>query len=410
MKISPNIKKADKLLFKLGKRIEILDKIRWPLKTKNTFLSSWRKGNPIIPKIKYQEIDYREEKAVIKEIRKLISKENNFLAKFVGKTARSYYLAIDMMEERGKTGFLNRSIELYGRPDLPFTNTKKHSPLSVAKRIIKRINNFDLNTIIPKESYCVLATTVKQEIDQAIKKRFPDWNIEVKVDNKLQAKASASIKRIRIRENCCFADYDIKQLLQHEIFVHTLTLKNGRSQKLKSFGLASPRTTITQEGLAVFSEFITGAIDIVRLLRISTRVVAIDMALNGANFIDVFKFFLEHGQEEEESYYSTARVFRGGNPNGGLAFTKDAVYLRGLIEVHNFFLNSLRENKYEHAKYIFAGRMQVQDIKQLEPYFVKKTLKEPLFKPDWLKEPSLLLAFLLSSHIMNSLGLSRVKV
>lgn len=407
--ISSDLKKADKLLYQLGKRIEILDKIRWPDKTKNIFLKSWKVNNPKIPKIEYKKADFENEKSIIKEI-KALSKEKSYLANFISETTESFRLAIDMMEQRGKVGFLDRSIELYGTPSLPFRNFEKHNALSVAKTIIKRINKFDLEKIVPMESYCILASSVKDEIDSSIKESFPEWKINVKVDKHLKAKAAANINRVRIRENCCFASYDIKQLLQHEIFVHILTLKNGRKQKLKTFGIASPRTTTTQEGLAVFSEFITGAIDIVRLLRISARVVAIDMALSGANFIEVFKYFLENGQNEDESYYSTARVFRGGNPKGGLAFTKDAVYLRGLIEVHNFFIRALRNNKYEHTRYLFAGRMKTTDVSKLEPYFLSGKVKKPIFEPMWLREPSLFLAFLLSSNIMNSLGLSKLKV
>lgn len=406
--ISKNLKQADKLLFQLGKRIEILDKIRWPISMKERFLKNWCKNTPIIPVVKYKRVDYSKEKAVIKDIIRL-SKEKNQLAAYVKETALSYRLAIDMIEQRGKPAFLKRSIELYHTPRDPFRAHDNHNALEVAKKILKEINSYDIQTLVPKESYCVLPKTVKRRIEGEVRKRFPDWKFEVKIDSKLQAKAQANINRMRIREDCCFADYDSAQLLQHEVFVHALTLRNGRKQKIKSLGLSSPRTTITQEGLAVFSEFITGTIDIVRLSRISARVVAIDMALRGANFIEVFKFFLKQGQNLEESYYSTARVFRGGNPNGGLAFTKDAVYLRGLVEVHNFFLDSLKNSLYDYTKYLFAGRMNVQDVASLEPSFLLGVLKKPVYEPEWLKEPSLILAFLLSSHIMNTLGINQPK-
>src|SRR3546814_3048481 len=69
------------------------------------------------------------------------------------------------------------------------------------------------------------------------------------------AKAAAGARRIRLRTSAQYTDYDHHQLLQHEAFVHSLTALNGREQAvLGSLSLASPRTTATQEGLAVFAE------------------------------------------------------------------------------------------------------------------------------------------------------------
>ncbi|WP_251274471.1 tyrosine/phenylalanine carboxypeptidase domain-containing protein, partial [Enterobacter hormaechei] len=74
--------------------------------------------------------------------------------------------------------------------------------------------------------------------------------------------------------------------------VHSLTALNGREQPvLPSLALSSPRVTATQEGLATFAEQITGSIDIERLKRISLRTEAIAMAREGADFIEVFRYF-----------------------------------------------------------------------------------------------------------------------
>ena len=79
---------------------------------------------------------------------------------------------------------------------------------------------------------------------------------------------------------------DIDQLINHEAFIHVATTINGRKQnKMKILGSNYGAVTKTQEGLAVFSEFITGSIDIDRMRRISDRVKAIHMAIDGANFI-----------------------------------------------------------------------------------------------------------------------------
>src|SRR5690606_39170380 len=126
-------------------------------------------------------------------------------------------------------------------------------------------------------------------------------------------------------------DYDRRQLLHHEALVHSLTAINGRGQvRLPSLAMSSPRITATQEGLAVLAEQITGSIDIERMKRISLRTEAIAMAMDGADFLEVFACFGDAGQGPDESFSSAQRVFRGVPVTGGAAFAKDTVYLRGL--------------------------------------------------------------------------------
>ena len=74
--------------------------------------------------------------------------------------------------------------------------------------------------------------------------------------------------------------------------------------------------------------------DLSRLRRLALRIIAVKHVIEGADFVEVFRFFLRAGQSEDESARSAARVFRGGDPHGGIAFTKDVVYLHGLIGVH----------------------------------------------------------------------------
>jgi len=102
--------------------------------------------------------------------------------------------------------------------------------------------------------------------------------------------------------------------------VHSLTALNGREQPvLPSLALSSPRVTVTQEGLATFAEQITGSIDIERMKRISLRIEAVAMALDGANFLEVFHYFRLAGQSDTDSFTSAQRVFRGVPTGGGLS-------------------------------------------------------------------------------------------
>ena len=172
---------------------------------------------------------------------------------------------------------------------------------------------------------------------------------------------------MRIRAQTCFSELDVVQLIEHEGFVHAGTALNGRAQPyLTCMGLSAPRTTLTQEGLATLAELTTRTIDIARLRRLALRTVAIQRALDGADYLDVFRFFIASGQSEDESAHSAMRIFRGGDVRGGVVFTKDVVYLCGLTAVHTFLRNAIAERRPHLVRRLFAGRVALPDVHRLE--------------------------------------------
>ncbi|NNL86725.1 MAG: DUF1704 domain-containing protein, partial [Myxococcales bacterium] len=238
---------------------------------------------------------------------------------------------------------------------------------------------------------------------------IPGNVIEIRVDPHLASKAAAGATRVRVRDGTSFSRFDIEQLLQHEVFVHSLTALNGRAQrKLASLSLGAPRTTATQEGLATFAELVSGAIEIRRLERIALRIIGIDAALSGADFIEVFELFREAGQPDVESFNSTMRIFRGVPVDGGSAFTKDAVYLQGLLEVHTFFRWALRSGRLELGRHLLAGRMSLADVFALEPFFVAGELAGPQHLPPWMSRTNALTAHLAFSVFANHIVLDDV--
>ncbi len=115
------------------------------------------------------------------------------------------------------------------------------------------------------------------------------------------------------------------------------------------------------------------------------RIEAVAMALEGADFLQVFRYFLDGGQNEAESFVSTQRVFRGVPVSGGFAFTKDTVYLRGLIGVHTFFRHALHQDRLRLGRWLFAGKMTLHDVVRFEPLFLDGTLVPPRWLPPWIE-------------------------
>ncbi|MNV36472.1 hypothetical protein D3C71_1279500 [compost metagenome] len=145
--------------------------------------------------------------------------------------------------------------------------------------------------------------------------------------------------------------------------------------------------------------------DINRLRRLALRVLAVQQALDGADFIQVFEGFLAAGQTQEESFRSTQRVFRGADLRGGSAFTKDAAYLTGLLGVHTLLRIAIRDNRPELIGHLFAGRLSLADTVRLAPLFESGWLKGPTYLPAWASDLRLLAA-----NLAFSAFISRIKL
>jgi uncharacterized protein (TIGR02421 family) len=233
----------------------------------------------------------------------------------------------------------------------------------------------------------------------------------VVVDSKLSSKAAASAKRIRVRGSTCFSPMDLGQLREHEAFVHSATALNGRKQPaLACLSLSTPRTTATQEGLATFAELITGAIDLARLRRIALRIRAVHVAEQGGDFIDVFRYLLDAGQTEAESVRTAIRIFRGGDPRGRHVFTKDVVYLRGLIGVHTFLRRAIADNRPELINRLFVGRLCAGDVIHLDEAFASGEIAEARYVPAWASNTRALAAHLSFSVVLNQIDLASVSI
>jgi len=263
--------------------------------------------------------------------------------------------------------------------------------------------------VVPETESTIPAEQFAGMLRAAIDAFFTDDKVAVQLDPDLSSKAIAGSKRVRLRANAMFSDLDFDQLRNHEAFVHTATMINGQRQpNIACLGLGAPRTTRTQEGIAVLAELMTLSIDIPRLRRIALRVRALALALDGADFIDVFKHFLEAGQSESESFKSAQRLFRGGDVHGRVAFTKDCVYLKGLMEVGTFIRIAMRDNHPAMMNALFAGRMTLGDVVELAPLFESGFLVPAFYIPPWAKDLRTLAAAATYSAFVSRIDLTQV--
>lgn len=403
------LKSIDSAIVEAAKDIKVLTRLSWPETVKRTFLEDWRRGNPQLPQVEYPTDDNLQVAAkALQKAKQDLSPFGHPLASFLYKTADSYETLCHLLENAGTKDMLEPSRKLYGAPGDLLADGQL-SNLKAAHHFLESSDQFSRATHLHESAFCLPAETIKKDLEARLMEVFPKGLLTVVTDPSMVSKAAAGATRIRLRDATCFTEYDLEQLLQHEIFTHSLTALNGRAQiNASCFGLSAPRTTGAQEGLATFSELVTGMIDIDRLERIALRIVAIDNALNGADFIEVFKFFLERDQTEDESFNSTMRIFRGAPVTGGSAFTKDGVYLHGLMQVHTFFSWAMGHQKLDLCRHFLAGRMTISDAIELEPLFKDGTLKPPRFLPPWITKTSGLAGYLAFSLFANQISLQEL--
>jgi len=394
-------------MVRAARGIRLLSMVSWPMTLQQPFLDSFARGQPALPKVEYPKHDFSEARRELEAIGAEADPQHP-LGIYLIESAQSWSIAAELLECLGTNEVTTHSVRLFGRPEEPLPG---HGPTTreAARHFIVIADELDRELLAPSEQVAISATALQLQLQADLDDFFDARVIEVVLDRELIAKAAAGATRIRLRAGAAFSDYDRHQLLQHEAFVHSLTALNGRLQPhFESLSLSSPRTTATQEGLATFAEQITGSIDIERMKRVSLRIEAVAMALAGADFIDVFRYFMEAGQNDVESFASAQRVFRGVPVSGGAAFTKDTVYLRGLVGVHTFFRWALRQRKLRLCRMLFAGKMTLADVQRFEPLFEAGVIVPPRWLPPWLARANGLAGMLAFSLFANKIRLDRI--
>lgn len=400
----------DAELVRVAASIKVLGEVAWPPEYATRFLERWHAGRPALPEVESRPGSPTKMQRELEALQGIATAcdAGHPVGEYVRRTAESFATAVMMLRQTGTPDFTRYSEDLYGRPSDRVIGSSL-TLLQAAESFIASTTAFEHSVHIPAETICLLAPTVAEELQQQVNLAFPNHKVQVLLDPTLASKAAAGAAAIRIRTSTCFSPQDVPQLLVHEAFVHTLTKLNGQEQPhLRSLGLGAPRTTRTQEGLALFAELIAVAIDLQRLRRIALRVKAIALALAGADFIEVFRFFLDSGQSEHESFQSTARVFRGGDVRGKIAFTKDVVYVGGLIEVHTFMRKAIQRGRIELIPWLFTGRLALHDAVTLAPLMDQGIVAPPMYQPQWAQNLPSLTAFLLYSVFVSAVDLDDV--
>lgn len=318
---------------------------------------------------------------------------DNQVERFLRDTCVSLSTAARMLMSIGTRDFYHHSVELFGRPS-SLSSDKRTTNLDLARHFEQVIAGY-----APPLSEVDQPTLGAEEAAEILRDRFTtffvDHPVRVRVVDRLAASASSTAAEIRLKQDVRFSRRDLLQIEFHEGQVHMATTLNGRAQKLVPFiSVPSPRASRSQEGLAVFTEFFAGAISLPRVRRLCDRTLAIHMVEGGANFIDVYRYFRQHDNDEHTSFDCARRVMRGGPLEGGAPFTKDGCYLDGLLRVTNFLRIALVKGQSQLVRMLFVGKLAVDDTPLFDRLTREGLVSEPTYLPAWARDLSHLTAFM----------------
>ena len=397
------IKYISASLYDISRGVRVLRHLKWPESVQYEFFASKAE---VLPTIDYPQFDY---KTISARLRSLEGK--------YGDTPYDIWLkdkafqieeSSQLLNFCGKEIFFQQSSKLYGAPKY-FLSDEETSSLDIAYQFESILDYHFLHFSKNEEKFYISVEKVRSVIEKKVESFFSKASPKVIIMDALSAKATASSKKIKIKKDAKFTNNDIEQLFNHEAMVHVATTLNGRLQNnMKILGANYGRVTKTQEGLAVFAELITGCIDINRMYRISDRVIAIQMAIDGANFIEVYRFFLKRSKIKEQAFEDARRVFRGGVIKGGAPFTKDIVYLDGLVRVHNFLKIAVAKGRVDAVKILFAGKIELDDIPILLKMKNEGLIEETRFLPNWVKDMNYLISYFLFSNFVGKMNYDKV--
>jgi uncharacterized protein (TIGR02421 family) len=333
---------------------------------------------------------------------------DNAIERFLRETCESFATAARMLAAVGSRDFYFHSVEIYGRP-ASLTADRRTTNLDLARHFTEVVDGLASAAAVPSPADELTLTA--EEVAPLLARRFQTFfagtPIKVEIVDGIAAKAVAGFDGVRVQRGARFAPRDVAQLEFHEGHVHVATAINGRAQPIMPFvGYPSPRTTATQEGLAVLTEFMTQSTSIERMRRLSDRTLAIKMAEDGADFCELYRFFLSRGHEQGAAYDCARRVCRGGLVTGGAPFTKDVCYLDGLLRVTNFMRVALVKGHVELVRLFFAGKIDLDDVPLFGRLLREGLVAEPRYLPAWAQDLSYLTAFMSYSAFLGECDLS----
>ncbi|MCF6801675.1 flavohemoglobin expression-modulating QEGLA motif protein [Thiotrichales bacterium 19S3-11] len=350
------VHQIDKKLYQLSKKIDVLYYVN-PINYEVEKRKFFQKNQIYQPQFKYRQLkidpfDFRE-----KLYRLPISTiQSPTLRQLYREVVDSIALDVDLITSIAKESFFYNSLRIYGEPNI---NDIKNAKFLLYAPPIKGVG----------QSQIIDTDDVISAFKCAIESYQIPFNIKISDSVIAKAMVDNTKKTLLINRKTKLTQTELNALIHHEIGVHALTTVNAEMQPLSILKLGLPHNTHTQEGLAIYGEYLSGNLTLLRLQELALRVIAVDHMIRHQDFIKTYHFLLSaYALENEFCFRLVARVYRGGG------FSKDFLYLNGLREV-------IKNHTDEDFMLLFAGKTSLKYLKLLKRLIDEGWLVRPKYLP-----------------------------
>lgn len=273
----------------------------------------------------------------------------------------SYSDKVSQFQTIGTADFYYESLRYYGEP---------------TEKDLKNAQ-FILHLPDPNE-YDQEATLSSTDLERYMRS-FADkqgYKYEIKMDPSMIANALVSGTTLKINPAIEVSETEACALANHELGVHLVTTLNARQQPNKALIFGSPLNTLTQEGLAILCEYLSGSMSVPRFKALALRVIAVDSLVNERDFKKTFLLLKEEYQASDQLAFTIcARVYRGGG------FTKDHLYLQGLHQMLNAYETT------DDFNHLLAGKVSLEQLPIVSRLIEKGLLNPPKYISPAIAKP-----------------------
>jgi uncharacterized protein (TIGR02421 family) len=396
--------------------IRILDAIKWDDDIERAFFASACRELPPVTRDYYlsrplpfdPEQKLHEFHLIERDIRRQLG-EFNAPGLIMSRMCQEYREVVHLLTHRGTRAFGEISERLYGSSSDSF-HAGDPNLADLGHMMSDILDNLSHETIFGHEEESLDAGQAVLSLATRLQDYFSDAAVRVKLSDGIVADAAAGSDYIKLRPNARFTPRQVRLLEVHEGWVHLGTTLNGQAQPVCTFlSKGPPSSTITQEGLAVITEIFAFASHPGRVRRLTNRIEGVALAEAGANFLEVYRYFLGEGYDPHESYQHSMRIFRGSLPEGCGPFTKDLCYSKGFVLIYNFIRLAVRRGMVRRVPLLFCGKTTLADIKTLAQLVDEGLVVPPRFLPPQFADPHALSAWMCYANFLNRLSLKRIE-
>ena len=292
--------------------------------------------------------------------------EDPTLAHLLRETQDELDRQITMLADVGTHRFLPGSLQVFG--------SVEPSLLQLAREILLRLPTPEGKTeeMLPAKAF---ARQAQREI-QHYRRQMNSFSAQAMVRDDIYSGLLSSGGNLLLGRETTVPARRAEALLQHEVGTHLLTYYNGQSQPLRLLKVGLAGCDALQEGLAVLSEYLVGGLSRGRMRTLAARVIAADQMIHGTPLTESFRILVEQYAFDPHTAYTIAlRVYRGGG------LTKDAVYLRGLVEILDYVARG------GELSPLYVGKLAADHIPVIRELLLRRVLSPPPLRPRYLDDP-----------------------